>query len=507
MDIKKIIEQLKNTKEMNPDAYDGSYELMREIIGAYSEVDDLSKCSFLDLNAIYSMAIGSWKQSSQIKKEYVNKGCLSDKSKKHICGVIDCVWDNACRDKYENRDTPKKPAFGMFGTGKNSFKGDVTDLESQAIIEMLCDIYPMVDEEKIFARVEKVLNKPINNFQAGKASVILHCLKPMVFPILNSNDGHGTIFEALGIKLNEPQKASSYIDNCRAIRNYRDKNFGFKNYRILDIAAWNVDKNTQIKEVEMKECPYDKNTILYGPPGTGKTYNSVKIAVSICEPDLDISSMEYKEILDIFNKLKEEKRIAFTTFHQSYSYEEFIEGIKPRLSDDSSSSLEYEVKSGIFKQFCEQATLSEKNAVEGYGLNSSPVIWKVSLGHTYDNPIRKDCMDNGHIRIGWDEYGEELPETDESYNGKAVLNAFYNKMRKGDLVLSCYTASTIDAIGVVEGECEWHDEYSDHKRLRKVKWLFRGEDINIVELNNGSTMTLSTVYQMRIPVESVLQIV
>ena len=90
----------------------------------------------------------------------------------------------------------------------------------------------------------------------------------------------------------------------RAIKDYRDKTFKFKNYRILDIEARNVDKADSVVEAKMQECSYDKNTILYGPPGTGKTYNTVKIAVSICEPELDLSNMEYKEILDEFNKLK-----------------------------------------------------------------------------------------------------------------------------------------------------------------------------------------------------------
>ena len=62
------------------------------------------------------------------------------------------------------------------------------------------------------------------------------------------------------------------------------------------------------------------NTILYGPPGTGKTYNTVRYAVSICEPDLDIDSMKYDDVLAKFRELKYNGRIEFTTFHQSYGY-------------------------------------------------------------------------------------------------------------------------------------------------------------------------------------------
>ncbi|MBQ7257836.1 MAG: AAA family ATPase [Abditibacteriota bacterium] len=115
-------------------------------------------------------------------------------------------------------------------------------------------------------------------------------------------------------------------------------------------------------------------------------------------------------------------------------------------------------------------------------------------------------MDNNHIRIGWDEYGEDLPEKYDE-GGKNVLDSFYNKMKKGDLVLSCYSYSTIDAIGVIDGECEWHDNYSKYKRLRKVRWLVKGINENITRLNNGKSMTPSTVYKMSIPAEDVLQIV
>ena len=74
-----------------------------------------------------------------------------------------------------------------------------------------------------------------------------------------------------------------------------------------------------------------KNSILYGPPGTGKTYYTAYYSVAICE-NLSIEELEeksYEEVLEKFKTLKDEGRIAFTTFHQSYGYEEFIEGLDP----------------------------------------------------------------------------------------------------------------------------------------------------------------------------------
>ena len=143
-----------------------------------------------------------------------------------------------------------------------------------------------------------------------------------------------------------------------------------------------------------------------------------------------------------------------------------------------------------------------------YGFNSSPNVWKVSLAKTYDNPVREECLRNNHIRIGWDEYGPVVnDETDYSLGGKAVLNSFIHKMRIGDIVLSCYTSKIIDAIGVITGDYEWDDSYSECKRLRKVNWIVKGIRENIVEVNGGSSLTLSTVYQMRLTQADIIKLI
>jgi len=79
-------------------------------------------------------------------------------------------------------------------------------------------------------------------------------------------------------------------------------------------------------------------------------------------------------------------------------------------------------------------------------------------------------------------------------------------MQLGDIVFSCYSSRTIDAIGVVTGEPEWHDEYPKYKRLRKVKWLVKGISEDIVEDNAGKTMTLSAVYKLSVSVTNAIKI-
>lgn len=100
-----------------------------------------------------------------------------------------------------------------------------------------------------------------------------------------------------------------------------------------------------------------RNIILYGPPGTGKTYNTVDKAVKIIAPQ-DYKDGDHEVNKIIYDQLYKSKNVMFTTFHQSMSYEDFIEGIKPKLNDESDSDSEeinYEISSGIFKIACARA--------------------------------------------------------------------------------------------------------------------------------------------------------
>lgn len=263
-----------------------------------------------------------------------------------------------------------------------------------------------------------------------------------------------------------------------------------------------------------------KNTILYGPPGTGKTYNTVCYAVAIVEnkslEEIMAEASEesgYYEVFSRYNEYKSQGLIEFTTFHQSYGYEEFIEGIKPvtdSADEDEQTDIKYDIVDGIFKEFCNRVNNSViKNQENELGLNKNPTVWKVSMWSTGDNPIRTECMENGHIRIGWDDYGPEITsETDFSkFGGRNVLNNFIYKMKVGDIVLSCYSSTTVDAVGVVTGEYEWNGKYEDLNRVRKVNWLVKGINENIVEMNGGTVFTLSSVYKAKVSVADALSIV
>ena len=114
----------------------------------------------------------------------------------------------------------------------------------------------------------------------------------------------------------------------------------------------------KVKENEIKEITKEKdsknntqnktnqplNQILYGPPGTGKTYST---------KDLIDDIIKYQTIT-------KDKSCKFITFHQSYSYEEFIEGIRPVI-DENNEEVKYEIAKGIFKKLCLEANKDKEN--------------------------------------------------------------------------------------------------------------------------------------------------
>lgn len=284
-----------------------------------------------------------------------------------------------------------------------------------------------------------------------------------------------------------------------------------KDFLDFSASAYVFGQDNEIENNDMEPNYYDKITtalrdkkciILQGAPGTGKTYAIPEIVARLCEERIDLS--DRKQVMDSFSRLVAEKRVVFTTFHQSMDYEDFVEGLKPFV--DENKNVYYDVVDGIFKSICKDAAkpIIRNNSID---LNPDATIWKVSLQGTYENEVRRECLKNGHIRIGWDDYGENLEKQSTYVNGgKNVLDAFYNKMKEGDIVLSCYTNRLIDAIGVVEGEPEWHEEYKGYNRLRRVRWLVKDikEDISVI---TGKTMTLSTIYRINdISIENVLNI-
>ena len=241
------------------------------------------------------------------------------------------------------------------------------------------------------------------------------------------------------------------------------------------------------------------NSILYGPPGTGKTYKTTEAAVELAEPEWfydlveqELDEDEHREQLKKkYDSLVEEQRIAFTTFHQSFSYEDFVEGIRASTSEDG-SGVQYEVEDGVFKTISDLAKASlSSGASKGIDI-AGRKIWKMSLGNTLksEEDIYQDCIERGLARLGygWDvdfsgcSNKKDIIErykkvrgvefTTTSYEVTSV-NTFINKITNGDLIIVSDGNSKFRAIGEVTGEYEIldDDDIQSFYQARRVNWL------------------------------------
>nr|WP_235852553.1 AAA family ATPase [Helicobacter vulpis] len=201
------------------------------------------------------------------------------------------------------------------------------------------------------------------------------------------------------------------------------------------------------KELPMNDSPkIPLNQILYGPPGTGKTYHTINKALEIL---LDKQGQELeaeirkafealkleipqssqagieREVDDkiraektnrayaklLFDYYKDQGRIGFVTFHQSYGYEEFVEGIKPEMNGKKKTSeqVRYKVEDGIFKRMCKGARDLESshdkdhktpNQVEqSMAVQESVDSYIDRLFEHFIDFLRKEKEQNGHYGL------------------------------------------------------------------------------------------------------------
>lgn len=431
-----------------------------------------------------------------------------------------------------NIKTPAPTEFDGIPTlnNMNSFFGGVDE-----IWDLFCIAIDVSKTGEFTSEFELAFDKAISVHGNGLAYITigLFWIRPTVFISLDSKS-KPYLSENYGIDI--PRKnfnGKEYVDFLNSLKSkIAEKTPGII-FPEISYAAL-IGNSSAPPIIESKKTPPDepdhpvdnppssknrtdsglpKNLILFGSPGTGKTYSSIIYAVAIIEnkPYVDAKAEDYKAVFSRYLKYKEEGRVAFITFHQSFGYEEFIEGIRPVLvSEDEAEpehEIEYEIHDGIFKTFCDKAgTPVGSNSNEDLGIGRNPSVWKVSLEGSGDNQMRNECFEKGHIRIGYDKYGEFLPESQYNFGGKNILNAFYYRMQIGDIVLSCYSNKTIDAIGVITGEPEWHNKYPHLKRVRKVKWLITNINEDIYELNSEKLMMQPTVYKMSISVTDILHL-
>jgi 5-methylcytosine-specific restriction enzyme B len=155
-------------------------------------------------------------------------------------------------------------------------------------------------------------------------------------------------------------KSSSRI----AILDYRDLCIRALEQVIKKSLTMTALEQTSEKNLTMTAENGPLNVILYGPPGTGKTYATIEQAVEILDPPFLNANRDNRKALKArFDELSAAGDVRFVTFHQSFSYEDFVEGLRAERDDDG--QLNYVVADGVFKTLCKVASESNPSASAG----------------------------------------------------------------------------------------------------------------------------------------------
>jgi 5-methylcytosine-specific restriction protein B len=235
------------------------------------------------------------------------------------------------------------------------------------------------------------------------------------------------------------------------------------------------------------------NLIIYGPPGTGKTYATAAEAIRLCgEPVPD----DREELMAIYRRLSDAGRIEFVTFHQSISYEDFVEGLRPTQASEDGAGFELKSEQGVFRRIARRAETSTGPGDANFSIGGRQVF-KMSIGEAAnpdDAYLFEEAITGGYTLLGF----EDIDWSDDRFahrdaiieavrvqgiSGQGEPNAmsgrvqmpfiFRNWVKLGDIVVVSKGNSRFRAIGEVTGEYQFVPrEGGDYGHRRAVRWLW-----------------------------------
>jgi 5-methylcytosine-specific restriction protein B len=219
-------------------------------------------------------------------------------------------------------------------------------------------------ESVLRIKVFSIFNTSLDQFDFLEKSPILYKYFSQ-YPIIGVKSSRNNSVQKVneGVRENSSALLTSIASLHSTLRSDLERN----SPELLTLLNFTPDTHEGQTAIENESVHnQSKNQILYGPPGTGKTHNAISHALSIIK-GYDLNELREKEksnpefrkrIKKEFDELIEIGQIQFVTFHQSYSYEEFVEGIKPTVN--VKGDVEYNIQDGIFKKLCIEASKVEK---------------------------------------------------------------------------------------------------------------------------------------------------
>ena len=269
------------------------------------------------------------------------------------------------------------------------------------------------------------------------------------------------------------------------------------------------DNNSPLQQTDSQEKTVSDpnflpplNQIFYGPPGTGKTYHTINHALAIIEGKAvrEIAKEPRSEVKARYDRYRDQGRIGFVTFHQSFGYEDFIEGIKPvppQDEDNETAALSFDIQDGIFKQLSNRAKIIPKET--DFEITSQTRFYKMSLGGRNMPDVHDWCIENNCIAMGWGkdiDFSEMLPLGDswikyrdafiKKWPELAAKSRFHiqemfilQNMQNGDLVFVAQGNQKIVAIGRVAGPYQYRTDLPvEFCQTRPVEWLHKDIEID-----------------------------
>lgn len=265
------------------------------------------------------------------------------------------------------------------------------------------------------------------------------------------------------------------------------------------------------------------NLILYGPPGTGKTYRTAREAVRLCDGGADYpeDADGRAALMKRYHELVEARQIEMVTFHQSFSYEEFIEGLRPDTGgSNESGGFSLKAESGLFARIADRAQKRVRRGEASVSLEERN-FFKMSLGQS-DDPrsawVFEDSLEHGYAIFGFrnvdwsaprfasrDEILAELQSRfpDERITARLGMvvspDLFRNHLQQGDVIIASKGLGRFRAIGFVEGEYEHAPRPDDaYCHRRKVRWLWSDlQGLPIEEFNGRTAFSRDTIYPLQ----------